>query len=67
MDIDTLEAFAATIVSARPDNDNGTPPEPAVVRSLRRRRNATYASSGNVILPLKFAERMPGWQRSPSG
>jgi hypothetical protein len=69
VDIDTLEAFAATIVGARPGNDNndsGAAPEPAVVRRLRRRPHATYASSGNVILPLKFAERMPGWSaRAP--
>jgi hypothetical protein len=69
MDIDTLEGLAATIVSARPRNDNSghdnyQAAEPAVVRTMRRRRNTTYASSGNVILPLKFAERMPGWQRA---
>jgi hypothetical protein len=32
------------------------------VRALRRRPGTTYASAGNVILPLAFAERMPGWR-----
>ncbi|HLK91377.1 MAG TPA: hypothetical protein VKZ18_15875 [Polyangia bacterium] len=44
----------------RPANDNTTP----VVRAPRRRPEATYAAAGNVILPLRFAERMPGWRRS---
>ena len=32
-----------------------------LVRALRRRPGARYATAGNVILPLAFAERMPGW------
>jgi hypothetical protein len=37
------------------------------VRTLRRRPGVTYACAANVILPLCFAERMPGWraQRAP--
>jgi hypothetical protein len=42
------------------------PPEapvgPPLVRTLRRRPGVTYARSGNVILPLCFAERLPGWR-----
>jgi hypothetical protein len=37
-------------------------PGPPLVRALRRRPGATYARAGNVILPLAFAERMPGWR-----
>jgi len=33
-----------------------------LVRALRRRPGARYATAGNVILPLAFAERMPGWR-----
>jgi hypothetical protein len=38
------------------------PPGPPLVRALRRRPGTSYASAGNVILPLAFAERMPGWR-----
>jgi hypothetical protein len=38
------------------------PPGAPLVRALRRRPGATYARAGNVILPLAFAERMPGWR-----
>ena len=44
----------------RAANDNATP----VVRAPRRRPAATYAAAGNVILPLRFAERMPGWRQT---
>jgi hypothetical protein len=33
-----------------------------LVRALRRRPGARYATAGNVILPLAFAARMPGWR-----
>jgi len=33
-----------------------------VVRVPRARADATYARSENVILPLRFARRMTGWQ-----
>ena len=36
-------------------------PGAPLVRALRRRPGTTYAQAGNVILPLAFAERMPGW------
>ena len=51
------------------------PPGPAVetesaplplLRALRRRPGARYATAGNVILPLVFAERMPGWRARPA-
>jgi hypothetical protein len=52
--------FAAPLVTTKgAANDNATP----VVRAPRRRPEATYAAAGNVILPLRFAERMPGWHR----
>jgi hypothetical protein len=38
------------------------PAGPPLVRALRRRPGARYATAGNVILPLAFAERMPGWR-----
>jgi hypothetical protein len=53
--------FAAPAVAAKgAANDNAAP----VVRAPRRRPDATYAAAGNVILPLRFAERMPGWRRA---
>jgi hypothetical protein len=48
----------------RPANDNRWAEGPPRVRTLRRRPGTTYASSGNVILPLAFAERMGGWRRA---
>ena len=48
--------------SAEPDAAAEPPPGPPLVRALRRRPGATYARAGNVILPLAFAERMPGWR-----
>jgi hypothetical protein len=63
--IDLLPALAPAIRAAAV-NDNAPPVEPPVgpplVRALRRRPGASYARSGNVILPLAFAERMPGWR-----
>jgi hypothetical protein len=50
-----------TIVPAPAANDNGPPFEKPVVRTPRRRPDSTYARSGNVILPLRFARRMTGW------
>jgi hypothetical protein len=32
-----------------------------IVRTSRRRPDVSYAVAGNVILPLCFAQRMPGW------
>ena len=47
-----------------PGNDNA--PDAAervrpIVRISRRRPEVSYAVAGNVILPLCFAQRMPGW------
>jgi hypothetical protein len=64
MRIGTLEAVVAMLRDVCPANENGTPLEPPVVRTSRRRANETYASAGNIILPLRFAERMPGWHRA---
>ena len=65
MVIDILPALAPAIRAAAA-NDNApraqAPVGPPLVRALRRRPGTTYASAGNVILPLVFAERMPGWR-----
>jgi hypothetical protein len=42
-------------------NDNAWRFGRPLVRALRRRADATYARSENVILPLRFAERMRRW------
>jgi hypothetical protein len=54
-----------TINSTPAANDNAYFVGAPVVRTPRRRSDATYARSENVILPLRFAERMPGWQPRP--
>jgi hypothetical protein len=76
MVIEMLPELIAAIRAAAMANDNApatTRPTPAaidadtgsvgppLVRGLRRRPGMTYARSGNVILPLQFAERMRGW------
>ena len=43
-------------------NDNAYTMGRPVVRVPRARADATYARSENVILPLRFARRMTGWQ-----
>jgi hypothetical protein len=43
-------------------NDNAYATGRPVVRVPRGRAEATYARSENVILPLRFARRMTGWQ-----
>ena len=43
-------------------NDNAYTMGKPVVRVPRGRAAATYARSENVILPLRFARRMTGWQ-----
>ena len=54
---------APTTISGGPTaNDNAYFVGAPVVRTPRRRSDATYARSENVILPLRFAQRMPGWQ-----
>lgn len=63
MHLETLAALPAILRSLCAANDNAPPAQPPVVRAVRRRPNATYARSENVILPLAFAERMEGWKR----
>jgi hypothetical protein len=41
-------------------NDNAG--ERPIVRTPARRPDATYAHAANVILPLRFARRMPEWR-----
>ncbi len=53
-----------TMESAAAANDNAYTMGKPVVRVPRRRAGATYARSGNVILPLSFAQRMPGWREA---
>jgi hypothetical protein len=54
-----------------PANDNAgaatTGDVRPVVRVSRRRPDVPYATAGNVILPLRFAERMPEWAAVPPG
>ena len=45
-------------------NDNAWPPP--VVRRPRGRPDAAYARSENLILPLRFARRLPEWARERS-
>ena len=44
-----------------PANDNAFRFGAPLVRTSRRREKALYACSANVILPLRFAQRMSGW------
>ncbi len=54
-----------------PANDNGAPAagtradDAPVVSIPGDRVEHTYACSGNLILPLRFARRLPGWQLPP--
>ncbi len=50
-----------------PANDNQFRFGAPVVRAPRRRPRALYARSDNLILPLRFAERLPGWQARAAG
>ena len=43
-------------------NDNGGCDERPVVRVPVGRPEQAYAHRGNLILPLRFARLMPGWQ-----
>ena len=73
MVIEMLPELITAIRAAAIANDNALPAQsrapsaaaepvgPPLVRGLRRRPGTTYARSGNVILPLQFAERMRGW------
>ena len=48
-----------------PANDNGDSGTAPVVTIPAHRPEQTYARSGNLILPLRFARRLAGWQISP--
>jgi hypothetical protein len=50
-----------TIGDVRAANDNSYATGRPIVRVPRGRAEATYASSENVILPLRFAQRLAGW------
>ena len=65
MVIEMLPVTATPVRTVPAANDNVPPSErvgPPLVRALRRRPGMRYARAGNVILPLVFAERMPGWR-----
>jgi hypothetical protein len=49
--------------AARSANDNATRDRP-VVRTPRGRPDLTYAVAMDIILPLRFAQRMEGWRIS---
>ena len=57
-----MSATPTTISSTPAANDNAYFVGAPVVRTPRGRSDATYARSENVILPLRFAQRMPGWR-----
>jgi len=61
--IELLPMLTQRPPAVAPGNDNAARAEGVrpLVRALRRRPGTTYARAGNVILPLRFAERMPGW------
>ena len=52
------------VPAARAANDNAPPPERPVVRTPRGRPELTYAVAMDIILPLRFAQRMDGWRIS---
>jgi hypothetical protein len=64
--VDTLAAIAPALAAVPAANDNDTTFARPVVHAPRRRPDATYARSANVILPLRFAERMAGWRARPA-
>jgi hypothetical protein len=45
-----------------PENDNAEAREAPIVRTPRGRPDAAYACADSVLLPLRFARRMTGWQ-----
>ena len=59
--VEARDAAAPPPPAAAPGSSEPAP-GPPLVRALRRCPGASYASAGNVILPLAFAERMPGWR-----
>jgi hypothetical protein len=57
-----VRGAAMTIREAPAANDNAYSTGRPVVCVPRGRADRTYARSENVILPLRFAQRMIGWQ-----
>jgi hypothetical protein len=57
-----VSGAALAIGNASAANDNAYTTGKPVVRVPRGRADATYARSENVLLPLRFARRMAGWQ-----
>ena len=57
-----MRGAAMTLWSAPAANDNVYATGKPTVRAAGGRADATYARSENVILPLRFAQRMAGWQ-----
>jgi hypothetical protein len=51
-------------LGAPPANDNAWVRGRPIVRTPRGRSRATYAASENLLLPVAFARRMPGWERT---
>ncbi|HVZ71382.1 MAG TPA: hypothetical protein VHJ20_03320 [Polyangia bacterium] len=57
----TFESTKA-LVRPVPANDNAPVRGEPTVRVARGRSRAIYARSGDVLLPMRFAARMPGWR-----
>jgi hypothetical protein len=57
-----VKGASMTIADVPVANDNAYTTGRSVVRVPRGRADATYARSENVILPLRFAQRMTGWR-----
>jgi hypothetical protein len=57
-----VSGAAMTIGNAPAANDNAYTTGRPVVHVPRGRADATYARSENVLLPLRFARRIAGWQ-----
>ncbi|HVY40085.1 MAG TPA: hypothetical protein VHM31_19230 [Polyangia bacterium] len=62
---DGTEVSEVTLPVGGQANDNGWRERP-VVRAPRRRQDETYARWENLILPMRFAVRMQGWQTCAS-
>jgi hypothetical protein len=48
-----------TLLEAAANDNAGERP---VIRTPARRPDARYACAANVLLPLRFAQRMPEWR-----
>ncbi len=58
---DETEVCGVTLPLGGQANDNSRTERP-IVRAPRRRKDETYARWENLILPMRFAVRMSGWQ-----